>query len=171
MRSILKREEVTALMVTHDQLEAFALADAIGVLGEGRLRQWDSGYDLYHKPKDRFVADFIGQGAMIPGKVTQQGCVETALGCLQGVFSESVATGSAVELLVRPDDVVHDDDSPLKLEVVDKVFQGAGNIYTLRLGDGSEILCLVQSHHDHAIGEEIGVVLQIEHVVAFTRQD
>ena len=171
VRSILKREEVTALMVTHDQLEAFALADAIGVLGEGRLRQWDSGYDLYHTPKDRFVADFIGQGAMIPGRVTQQGCVETALGCVKGLFNESVAPGRVVELLVRPDDVIHDDVSPLKLEVVDKVFQGAGYIYTLRLDDGSEILCLVQSHHDHAIGEEIGVVLQIQHVVAFTRED
>ena len=167
VRSILKREEVTALMVTHDQLEAFALADAIGVLGGGRLRQWDSGYDLYHTPRDRFVADFIGQGAMVPGRVTEEGNVETSLGCLRGQFTESVVTGQAVELLLRPDDVIHDDESPCQLEVVDKVFQGAAYLYTLRLEDGSEILCLVQSHHDHALGEKIGIRLEVEHPVAF----
>jgi iron(III) transport system ATP-binding protein len=167
VRSILKREEVTALMVTHDQLEAFALADAIGVLGEGCLRQWDSGYDLYHTPRDRFVADFIGQGAMVTGRVTEQGCVDTALGCLHALFAESVETGQAVELLLRPDDVIHDDESSFRLEVVDKIFQGAEYLYTLRLDDGSEILCLVQSHHDHAVGEKIGVRLEMESVVAF----
>jgi iron(III) transport system ATP-binding protein len=171
VRGILKREEVTALMVTHDQLEAFALADAIGVLGERHLRQWDTGYNLYHTPKDRFVADFIGQGALVPGRVKAQGWVETSLGCLQGQFSEAVAEGQAVELLLRPDDFIHDDDSPLRLEVTDKVFRGGEYLYTLRLNDGSEILCLVQSHHDHAIGERIGVKLQIEHVVAFPRAD
>ncbi len=170
VRTILKREEVTALLVTHDQLEAFALADVIGVLGGGRLRQWDSGYDLYHRPGDRFVADFIGQGAMVPGRVTADGCVETAIGCLRGLFVQEVAAGERVELLLRPDDVIHDDSSSFRLEVVDKVFQGAEYLYTLRLHDDSEILCLVQSHHDHAIGEEIGVRLQVEHPVAFPLQ-
>jgi iron(III) transport system ATP-binding protein len=167
VRMILKSEAVTALLVTHDQLEAFGLADEIGVLGDGRLLQWDSGYHLYHKPHDRFVADFIGQGAMIPGRVAAGGRVETTIGTLQGSFERKVDVGERVELLLRPDDVVHDDASSLKLEVVDKVFQGAEFLYTLRLEDGSEILCLVQSHHDHAIGEKIGVRLQVEHPVAF----
>jgi iron(III) transport system ATP-binding protein len=170
VRAILKREGVTALLVTHDQLEAFALADAIGVLGGGRLLQWGSGYDLYHKPYDRFVADFIGQGAMVPGRVTADGFVETAMGSLRGLFVEQAEAGQWVELLLRPDDVIHDDSSSLKLEVVDKVFQGAEYLYTVRLNDGSEILCLVQSHHDHAIGEQIGVRLQVERPVAFTLQ-
>ncbi|MES9976311.1 MAG: ABC transporter ATP-binding protein, partial [Candidatus Thiodiazotropha sp.] len=79
VRAILKREGVTAILVTHDQLEAFALADIIGVLGSGRLRQWDSGYNIYHKPADRFVAEFVGQGAMIPGRVLAGGRIESAL--------------------------------------------------------------------------------------------
>ncbi|MCU7798502.1 MAG: ABC transporter ATP-binding protein [Candidatus Thiodiazotropha sp. (ex Myrtea spinifera)] len=167
VREILKRESVTAILVTHDQLEAFALADAIGVLGEGRLRQWDAGYDLYHTPQDRFVADFIGQGAMIPGRVLAGGHVETALGSFKGLFVNEVSQGQAVELLLRPDDIIHDDASKFQLEVVDKVFQGAEYLYTLLLDDGSEILCLVQSHHDHAIGEKIGVRLHIDHPVAY----
>ncbi|MET0053451.1 MAG: ABC transporter ATP-binding protein, partial [Candidatus Thiodiazotropha sp. 6PLUC10] len=156
VRDILKREEVTAILVTHDQLEAFALADAIGVMGEGRLRQWDSGYSLYHRPRDRFVADFIGQGAMVPGHVTEDGEIQSPLGKIRGEFVESPKVGEAVELLLRPDDVIHDDQSDFKLKIVDKVFQGAEYLYTLALSDGTEILCLVQSHHDHGIGEMIG---------------
>ncbi|MCG8067521.1 MAG: ABC transporter ATP-binding protein [Candidatus Thiodiazotropha taylori] len=167
VRDILKREEVTAILVTHDQLEAFALADAIGVLGDGRLRQWDNGYSLYHRPNDRFVADFIGQGAMIPGEVTQDGDIKSALGKIHGEFVKQPAAGEKVELLIRPDDVVHDDESDFKLRIVDKVFQGAEYLYTLALEDGTELLCLVQSHHDHDVGEMIGVRLYVDHLVAF----
>lgn len=171
VRRVLKREAVTALLVTHNQLEAFALADGVGVLGAGRLRQWDSSYDLYHKPRDRFVADFIGQGVMLPGRVTGKGWVETAVGPLQGVIAPGLAIGQAVELLLRPDDVIYDEDSGFRLEVVDKVFQGASYLYTLRLAAGGEILCLVQSHHDHAIGEMVGVRLQVDHPVVFPLSD
>ena len=113
------------------------------------------------------MADFIGRGVLLPGRVTAEGCVETAIGCLRGLLVQTMAAGERVELLLRPDDVIHDDESDFKLEVVDKVFQGAEYLYTLRLHDGSEILCLVQSHHDHAIGEAIGIRLQVEHPVAF----
>ncbi len=167
VRDILKREEVTAILVTHDQLEAFALADVIGVLSDGRLRQWDSGYSLYHRPSDRFVADFIGQGAMIPGEVTQAGDIQSALGKIRGEFVKQPRAGERVELLIRPDDVVHDDESDFKLRIVDKVFQGAEYLYTLALDDGTELLCLVQSHHDHDVGEMIGIRLFVDHLVAF----
>src|SRR5690606_25878440 len=65
VRSILKRLNATALLVTHDQHEAFAVADIVGVMREGRLEQWDTPYDLYHRPATRFVADFIGQGVFV----------------------------------------------------------------------------------------------------------
>ncbi|MBT3045363.1 MAG: ABC transporter ATP-binding protein [gamma proteobacterium symbiont of Ctena orbiculata] len=167
VRAILKREGVTAMLVTHDQLEAFALADIVGVLGSGRLRQWDSGFNIYHKPADRFVADFIGQGRMIPGRVLADGRIESSLGILSADFKQQHQVGDAVELLLRPDDLVHDDESDFKLEITDKVFQGAEYLYTLSLDDGTELLCLVQSHHDHGIGERIGIRLAVDHVVAF----
>jgi iron(III) transport system ATP-binding protein len=174
VRGILQREGVTAILVTHDQFEAFAMADRIGVLGEGRLRQWASGYRLYHEPADRFVADFIGQGEFIPGRVVDMGHVDTALGRVQGRFVTDVALGERVELLIRPDDIIHDDDSEFRLEVTDKAFRGAEYLYTLKMHDGTRLLCLVQSHHDHAIGEMIGIRLDVGHLVAFPmphRQD
>jgi iron(III) transport system ATP-binding protein len=167
VRGILQREGVTAMLVTHDQFEAFAMADRIGVLGEGRLRQWASGYQLYHAPVDRFVADFIGQGEFIPGLVVDMGHVDTALGRVQGRFVTEVAIGDRVELLIRPDDIIHDDASEFRLEVAGKAFRGAEYLYTLKMHDGTRLLCLVQSHHDHAIGEMIGIRLDVGHLVAF----
>ncbi|MES9972539.1 MAG: ABC transporter ATP-binding protein [Candidatus Thiodiazotropha sp.] len=166
VREVLKREGVTAILVTHDQLEAFALADTIGVLGSGRLRQWDSGYNIYHKPADRFVAEFIGKGSMIPGRVLADGRIESVLGIMSADLKQPRQAGDTVELLLRPDDIIHDDQSEFKLKIVDKVFQGAEYLYTLSLDDGTELLCLVQSHHDHGIGERLGVRLAVDHVVA-----
>ena len=167
VRGILQRDGITAILVTHDQFEAFAMADRIGLLGEGQIQQWATGYALYHEPANRFVADFIGQGEFIPGRVINMGQVETALGRVEGRFVTAVAPGDAVELLIRPDDIIHDDESELRLEVVGKTFRGAEYLYSLRLWDGSQLLCLVQSHHDHAIGEKIGIRLEVGHLVAF----
>jgi iron(III) transport system ATP-binding protein len=167
IREVLKRDGVTAILVTHDQLEAFAMADMIGVLGSGRLRQWGTGFDLYHEPADRFVADFIGQGVMLPGRVVDGRRIETELGLVSGRYAHGLTPGRTAELLLRPDDVVHDDASSLKAEVVSRAFRGAEYLYSLRLESGIQVLCLVQSHHDHAPGERIGIRLDLEHLVAF----
>ncbi|MCP3868189.1 MAG: ABC transporter ATP-binding protein [Gammaproteobacteria bacterium] len=167
VRDILKRDQITAILVTHDQLEAFAMADKIAVMAEGELRQWGDGYQLYHRPVDRFVADFIGQGAMLPGQIIDGPRIETPLGIVQGNHMADLSPGETVDLLLRPSDIVHDDDSPFKLEVLDRVFQGAEYLYTLHLSDDTKVLCLVQSHHDHAIGERIGVKLDVSSLVIF----
>jgi len=79
------------------------------------------------------------------------------------------AAGATVDVLLRPDDVVHDDASPLQARVVHKAFKGAEFLYRLALPGGSEVLSLVPSHHDHAIGEPIGIRLEMDHLVAFSR--
>ena len=73
VRGILKAAQATALFVTHDQLEAFAIGDVIGVMHEGRLHQWDDAYTLYHRPATRFVADFIGHGVFAPATLQAGG--------------------------------------------------------------------------------------------------
>jgi len=175
VRDILKREAMTALIVTHDQNEAFALADWIGVMHEGRIQQWASPYDLYHEPANRFVADFVGQGALLVGEVLDERQIRIELGVLNGRLpaahdgGDAYACGRQVDVLLRPDDIVHDDDSPLQAEVENKAFRGAEFLYTLRLPSGQRALSLVPSHHNHAIGEKIGIKLAVDHVVAFRR--
>ena len=72
-------------------------------------------------------------------------------------------------MLIRPDDIVHDDASPVRARVLHKAFRGAQILYTLRLDSGGRLLSLVPSHHDHALGERIGIRVEIDHVVAFPR--
>ena len=169
VRAALLAEGATALLVTHDQREAFAIADEIGVLRAGRLEQWDAPWKLYHSPKTRFVADFVGEGTFIPGTVVGPGRVATELGVIEGQLTSDQPPGTLVDLLLRPDDVIHDDDSELQAEVVERAFRGAQFRYTLRLPSGATALSFVPSHHDHAIGERIGIRLDAQHLVGFPR--
>ncbi|WP_166423179.1 ABC transporter ATP-binding protein [Paraglaciecola sp. 20A4] len=171
IRRILKHEGTSALLVTHDQHEAFAMADNIGVLREGRLLQWASAYQLYHQPVDKFVAEFIGQGTLLPGNVIDGHYVETKLGVfsMTKVQSAQFALEHSLDVLVRPDDIVHDDNSTNVAKVIARAFKGAHILYELALNDdpASKVLCLAPSHHDHALGERIGIRLDLKHLVLF----
>ena len=169
VRSVLKTLNTTALLVTHDQQEAFAVADVVGVMRDGKLEQWDTPYQLYHRPETRFVADFIGQGVFIPGEIVAAGSVRTELGVVRANGNGQWQTGRHVDLLLRPDDVIHDDASTLRAEVCQRAFRGAEFLYTLKLASGVQLLSLVPSHHDHAVGELIGIRIEPDHVVAFAR--
>jgi iron(III) transport system ATP-binding protein len=175
VRNILKEAGATALFVTHDQLEAFAIGDTIGVMHEGQLHQWDDAYTLYHRPATRFVADFIGHGVFAPAtirEVNQQIVVQTPLGELTDVAEcplPCAFEGGECDVLLRADDIVHDDDAPVKAEIVRKAFRGSEFLYTLRLSSGQTVLAHVPSHHDHRIGEWIGIRPEVDHVVTFNR--
>ena len=120
--SILRQDGITALLVTHDQYEAFAFSDVIGVMNEGHLLQWDRGFNLYHKPADRFVADFIGQGVFLSGKVIDHNKLQTELGIVNGEMVSEFPPGTDVDFLVRPDDILHDDLSEKKAVVEQRSF-------------------------------------------------
>jgi len=175
VRNILKAAQATALFVTHDQLEAFAIGDTIGVMHQGQLHQWDDAYTLYHRPATRFVADFIGHGVFAPAtirEVDQQIVVQTPLGELTDVAEcplPCAFAGGECDVLLRADDIVHDDEAPVKAEIMRKAFRGSEFLYTLRLAGGQTVLAHVPSHHDHALGEWIGIRAQVDHVVTFPR--
>ena len=119
VRSLLKKNKVTALMVTHDQDEAFAMADKIALLNAGNVVQVDTPYKLYHKPGSLFAADFIGKGAVINVGIDAAGLLGNNLGSLSlNTLPEDF--GNTVKLLVRPDDIAYDDTSDTKLEIVSK---------------------------------------------------
>lgn len=182
VRDILKRTNTTAILVTHDQNEAFAIADKVGVMHQGKLVQWATPSELYHKPVSPFVAEFVGEGAMIDG-IIKEGHVETALGDIyrrMEVYDEAgypqyceydYPNGTPIKVLVRPDDIIHDDDSTQTALVVGRVFRGANYLYRLQLDDGQTVLSLVASHHNHEIGSHIGILPILEHVVVFDETD
>ncbi|MBH0087106.1 ABC transporter ATP-binding protein [Psychrobacter sp. SCQQ22] len=182
VRDILKRTNTTAILVTHDQNEAFALADKVGVMQAGKLVQWATPSELYHEPISPFVAEFVGEGAMIDG-IIKEGHVETALGNIYRrteVYDESgqpqyceydYPNGTLIKVLVRPDDIIHDDDSKQTALVIGRVFRGANYLYRLQLDDGQTVLSLVASHHNHGIGTRIGILPMLEHVVVFDEKN
>lgn len=173
IRDLLRRLAMPALLVTHDQHEAFSIADKIGVMHQGRIEQWDTAYNLYHRPASRFVADFIGQGILLRGAVRTDGQIDTELGVMRPTHlpTGSVASSRHADVLVRPDDILHDDLSTAQAEVVRKAFRGAEILYTLKLPSGVNVLSLAPSHHNHEIGQKIGIKLEIDHVVAFAAVD
>ena len=133
VRDILKAENITALLVTHDQHEAFAMADKIGVMQQGTVTQWDTAYQIYHSPVNRDVANFIGKGAFLKGRVVSNSQIETALGLLDGNIPSRLKPGTAIDLLIRPNDLQFDPMSAVKAEIIERVFRGAQFQYTLRL--------------------------------------
>jgi iron(III) transport system ATP-binding protein len=176
IRGVLNDTGTTALFVTHDQLEAFAIGDVIGVMHHGRLEQWDDPYALYHRPATRFVADFIGHGVFTPGKVVTTAAgprVMTPLGALADAAEcplPGAYANDECDVLLRADDIVHDDASPVRALIERKAFRGSEFLYTLRLASGERVLAHVPSHHDHEVGEWVGIRAMVDHVVTFPRE-
>jgi len=171
LRQILKQDGIATIMVSHNQLEAFAMADVIGVMNDGHLLQWDSAYKLYHEPESSEVAEFIGEGVFISGEIINDKEVKTEIGNIKSSTSHGIAQGRKVSVLIRPDDILHDDDSNMTAVVRDKAFRGAEFLYTLELESGVRLLSLVPSHHNHPINEPIGISLEIDHLVIFPEND
>lgn len=175
VRHILKECDTTALVVTHDQLEAFALGDVIGVMNHGRIEQWAPAYTLYHRPASRFVAEFIGHGVFASARIVHDSDgvhVNTPLGILDdaaGCPPPDTYPHGECDVLLRADDVIHDDASAVKARIERKAFRGSEFLYTLRLASGELLLAHVPSHHDHHVGEWIGIRPAVDHVVTFAR--
>jgi iron(III) transport system ATP-binding protein len=119
------------------------------------------------------VAEFIGHGVFIPGHrkvVNGRVEVETVLGLLKDDWDASQGVSPedrACDVLLRADDIVHDDAALVKAEIVRKSFRGSEFLYTLRLSSGDIVLAHVPSHHDHKLGEWIGIRAEVDHVVTF----
>ncbi len=167
VRDILKEQGITGIMVTHDQHEAFSIGEQIGVMSNGCILQWDTAYNLYHEPSSRFIANFIGQGEFLVGKMLAPDTLETEAGIIKGNRAFLWPVGTTVDILLRPDDIIPDSDSDLQAEIVEKAFKGAGILYTLKLKTGSTLLSLFPSHSDHAVGETVNIRIAADHLIAF----
>lgn len=139
LRETLKADHATAIMVTHDQKEAFAIADEIGVINQGKLAQWGSAQDLYERPNNAFVAGFIGQSTLLSAKKMDDGFIETALGKIKAIPTQ-YDNNAPISVQVRPEDIEINDTSPVKATVVRYLFLGPDYLYTLQLPNGETII-------------------------------
>ena len=169
IRLILQQEKISAILVTHDQNEAFAVGDHICVMHQGRVQQNDSAYNLYHRPLNRFVAEFIGEGALLPGVVADEDSIATDLGEIKGNLPESCKHQDNVDVLIRPENVILADDKENKAVITERYFRGSGYLYSLKTSGGVELLSLIPGSEALQIDQSISVRLQIERPVVFSR--
>jgi len=166
VKNLLKEEKITTIVITHNIKEAFQLSDKIAFLDNKKIIQFDTAYNLYHKPYTKEIANFCGIGSFINGTVIDSNHVSTILGNLFGDTSK-FKVGSNVSVMIRPDDIIHDDDSPQSAKVLEKIFFGSDFLYKLELTEGEKIFCYTPSHHNHAINEVIGIKPVIDHLILF----
>ena len=172
LKQILTEHKITTIIVTHDSYEAFYLGTKCGIILDGQLKQYDDPYNVYHFPNSIEVVNFLNRGILIPAKVTGENSLESDdLGTITGDFIKHYPKGSEVQLLLQPEDLEHDDQSNLKLEVVDRKFRGTNFIYTLKTTSNKLIPVFVHSHHihQHEVDEKFGIKrpINIDHIVCF----
>lgn len=176
VKKLLKRINLTTIIVTHDSYEAFSMADKCGIILNQQLKQYDVPYNVHHEPNSVEVANFLNKGVFIEVNVIDSECAvhrlkHPELGEIRGKLSNTFPSGSKVKLLLQPEDLIHDDQSNLKLEVVDRKFRGTNFIYTLKTKKGEHLPVFVHSHHihQHEKNEKFGVQspIYIDHLVCF----
>ena len=105
IRDILKQQKVAGLFVTHSREEGFAFADTIALMGQGRIMQQGTAFDIYHHPDNRFIADFMGAGNVLPVTIEDEFHVSTPLGLVKSTQSlpmEKAEKKESLELFIRP---------------------------------------------------------------------
>ena len=172
LKKILNKYKITTIIVTHDSYEAFYLGNKCAIILDSQIKQFDDPYNVYHFPNSIEVVNFLNRGILIPAKVTGENSLEnTDLGIIKGNFIKHYPKGSNVKLLLQPEDLEHDDQSNLKLEVVDRKFRGTNFIYTLKTASNTLIPVFVHSHHihQHEVDEKFGIKrpINIDHIVCF----
>jgi len=148
IKRIHERLNVTMVYVTHDQSEALSMADRMAVMRDGRIMQSGGPREIYNRPANRFVADFIGETNLLRGRIAETGAqtvVETGAGRLRSSAPrEGMKAGDEVYCCIRPERLrvlTGGETSPNTMtgEVVRTIYLGNHEQYYLRLSDGAEI--------------------------------
>jgi iron(III) transport system ATP-binding protein len=164
VEKVLRTTGTTAVFVTHDQEEAFTIADVVGVLSEGRLEQIGSPEAIYHHPATPFVAEFVGAADFLPGIVTAQGVV-TEIGVFGNV--EGREPGEKVRVMIRPDDVTFVPAGDGDAVIVRRYFRGPETLYCLGLPSGHRVHSSQPSAAAFPPGLRVRPEANVLHVVTF----
>jgi iron(III) transport system ATP-binding protein len=164
VQAVLQATRTTAIFVTHDQEEAFTIADEVGVLSQGRLEQVGPPETIYHHPATPFVAEFVGAADFLPGRVTPEGIV-TEIGVFDNV--ERRAPGETVRVMIRPDDVTFVPDPSGDAVLLRRYFRGSETLYCLALASGHRVHSSQPSSAAFTRGLRVRPEAHVLHVVTF----
>ncbi|MBS4219707.1 ABC transporter ATP-binding protein [Bacillus sp. FJAT-49711] len=168
LRELQQRLGITFIFVTHDQEEALAMSDEIFVINKGKIQQSGTPIDIYDEPINRFVADFIGESNIIPGKMIKDFLVEfngKQYDCVDQGFNPN----ESVEIVIRPEDleITSRDSENLHVRVDSQLFRGVH--YEICCYDEAGNEWLVHSTKKAEAGDEVGLRFDPEaiHVMRF----
>lgn len=164
VKEILKKAGATAILVTHDQEDCFALASRVAVLKDGKIEQLGAPEYVYHEPESRFVANFLGVADYLPG-IAGSGVIETFL----GAFTDGeLQSGAEVDLLIRPDDVALAENPGGSGVITERQFKGAEVLYTVETS-GFVLHSLGPSYRGMPVGQRVDLEVNLDHLVVFPR--
>ncbi len=164
MIRILRKSRTTTILVTHDQEEAFAMADRVAVMNRCRIEQLGTPEEVYHHSATSFVAGFVGKADFIEGVVEDEG-IRTEI----GIFPDNtiLTKGDKVHIMIRPDDIEIFVDEHGCAVIIDHQFKGSEIIYTLSLPTGRCIHSTLSSSKTYQTGTRVSVKAKPAHIVAF----
>lgn len=155
VEGILREHGTATIFVTHDRDEAFAMADRVAVMREGRLEQIDTPEAIYHRPADPFVARMAGTCDFLPGEV-RGASVVTDLGMLPWTSGNGTyPDGTRVELLVRAEDFQVLPDPQGRCVVVAREFRGDETLLVVRTPSGVTLRCRQRSYSTLPVGARV----------------
>lgn len=166
IRRICKESQLTTIYVTHDQKEALSIADRMAVFSKGEIQQVGSPVEVYRRPRNRFVADFIGEANFLHGKYTESvnghQVIDTALGPIHGVVPEGVtlSNGQSVQVAIRPEMMQLVETKPAVNAIPAKIsgltYYGEVCHYDLAPTAGGEALRVSEINPQHLSGAREG---------------
>lgn len=169
VRDIIKQQGIAAVVVTHDQEEAFVISDVLGILADGKLQQWGTAESLYYRPETVQVAKFVGEGELFEGICMSETKVQTDLGLLEFAEPLSLARHQAVNLFIRPADIspIVDNDGHAKAKVLSREFMGEATRYLLKLDSGRAVSAVVRELLPFKIGDVVGIDVAVHRPIIF----
>jgi iron(III) transport system ATP-binding protein len=176
LRQLIKAIGMTAIFVTHEQIEALTLSDVIAVMNNGKIVQEGTPLDIYQRPTNPFVANFIGQSNLLSGDVVEATSgqrairVKTPLGTLACEATQEVAVGAKVVVSIRPEHVeteksVENQNNALQGTLASASFIGNAMDCVLRV-DGHILKVLLHAERTPPIGSPVTVYASNRHCLA-----
>ncbi|WP_117233679.1 ABC transporter ATP-binding protein [Vibrio maerlii] len=164
IRTIFKKQGVTAVFVTHSREEAFAFADKMAVMNHGVIEQFGSASELYHQPSSKFVADFLGGGSYIKATRTSETHYQTELGDVAATDKNTIERGAECELLIRPQQLKLTSSIDSSIRVLELHFMGDHCRYTVEL-NGQKLTA--SSDEALEVGQRVTINIQANELLAF----
>jgi iron(III) transport system ATP-binding protein len=171
LKELQRRTGITFVYVTHDQAEALALSDQIAVIHSGRLQQFGSPDEVYTRPRNRVVADFMGHVNFLAGKMETAGVVRLGGGEAIGLAAPStIAPGTPVEVAVRPEDIILGaSGAAMTARVVVRTFLGNINEYFVTLASGETVRAQTAPKLKFAVGDTVALSFDAANLSVFPR--